>query len=110
AEVRERPGVQRGELARERHLFALEHHRQRPRRLIARGLRLERGAMVRILPLEREEFLVVLAAQLLEQRRTPPARELPLELGERRRELGIESQAARGQLGPGSVLLPSAAQ
>src|SRR5207245_9122264 len=73
-EVRKRPRMQRAELAGEGHLLAFEDDGGGAGGLIARRLRLHRGTVLAVLPLQGEELLVAVAAQLLEERRAPPPR------------------------------------
>src|SRR5438067_8124393 len=106
AEARERPRVQRGEFARERHLLALQDDRDGARWLGQRARRLERRAVIGVFPRQREDFLVALAAKLLERGRAPAALELPFEVGQRRRQLRIELEAQRDGLGAVLRLFP----
>src|SRR5207248_9534995 len=59
-----------------------------------------------VLPLQGEELLVAVAAQLLEERRAPPPRKLPLQVRQRGRELRVEQQPQGGEVTAVAPFLP----
>ena len=63
--------------------------------------------MLRVLPLQGEQLLVLFAAQLLQDRGSPAARELPLEIGQRGRRLRVEEESQRDDLAARFGVFPS---
>ena len=98
--------MQSEQLACEGRLPALEDDGHRARGLGQRALGFQGRAVLGVLPLQGEDLLVLLAAELLQDRRTPATGELPLEIGERRRDGGIEEEAQRHHLAARPRILP----
>src|SRR5438270_421127 len=81
-EPREGPHAQAGQVAGQRRRLALEGDGDGPRGLRDRRARLQRGPVLGVLPLQDEELMALLAAELLQQKNAPAPRQLPLQLGE----------------------------